>query len=75
VDFDVLEKMINDDSISLINELWGELHYGHIINNLSTDETHAFTIKCNNVMKSLKERDIKGASNGGKLDKIIFNEF
>jgi FkbM family methyltransferase len=54
-EYDVLEKMIEDNTLNMVNELWGEWHYGHIINNLTEQEKQQFINKVVNLNEKLKE--------------------
>jgi FkbM family methyltransferase len=52
-EYQVLPKLIADGTINLISELWGEWHFGHIINNLPENERDGFTEMSNNLQKTL----------------------
>ena len=56
-EYDVLEKLCLDGTISRINELWGEWHYGHIVPNLKegSEEFNNFRDKVIRVNQLLKE--------------------
>lgn len=56
-EYDVLEKMVADNTLSMVNELWGEWHYGHIINNLSEQEKQQFVDRVVTLTAKLKEID------------------
>ena len=58
-EYDVLEKMIADNTIRLVNELWGEWHYGHIVENLSAREKQVFDARVNNLDIKLKELNME----------------
>jgi FkbM family methyltransferase len=53
-EYDVLQKLIDDKTINLINELWGEWHVGHIINNLEEDERIQFALKADKLQRTLE---------------------
>lgn len=54
-EYDVLEKMVADETIQMVNELWGEWHYGHIINNLTEEEKQPFVDRVIALNQKLKE--------------------
>jgi FkbM family methyltransferase len=54
-EYEVLNKLIKDKTINLINELWGEWHYGHIINNLPEQEKQSFNQMVEDLQKSLSQ--------------------
>lgn len=54
-EYDVLEKLCVDGTISQVNELWGEWHYGHIVPNLTGEEFNIFRNKVIRVNQLLKE--------------------
>jgi FkbM family methyltransferase len=54
-EYDVLEKLIKDNTISLIDELWGEWHYNHIIRNISQNDAKILSERDNLIRAKLKE--------------------
>lgn len=54
-EYDVLEKMVEDGTLSMVSELWGEWHYGHIISNLTEQEKPQFTDRVEALNSKLKE--------------------
>lgn len=54
-EYDVLEKLCLDGTISRVNELWGEWHYNHIIPNLIGSEFTLFRDKVIRVNQLLKD--------------------
>lgn len=56
-EYDVLEKVIADGTIKMINELWGEWHYGHIIDNLTEQEKQPFINRVATLTANLKDID------------------
>lgn len=57
-EYDVLQKMCDDGSINLVDELWGEYHYNHIYENLPEEKREAFDQKTKKVLKLLTQNNI-----------------
>lgn len=54
-EYSVLEKMYEDGTLSMVNELWGEWHYGHIVNNIHGEELKKLNDQVLRVDKILKD--------------------
>ena len=54
-EYDVIEKLCTDGTMDMVNELWGEWHYNHIVPNLKGEDFNNFrdkVVRVNHLLKA-----------------------